>query len=77
VTRQKKRVDIKAKNSKGEIILVEIQRTRELDYLRRMLYGVAKTITEHMGSSMHYSEVKKCSASSSWARMKTTCTTFR
>ena len=53
------RVDIKAKNSKGEIILVEIQQTRELDYLQRMLYGVAKAITEHMGSGQHYSEVKK------------------
>jgi len=28
------RVDIKAKNSDGEIVLVEIQQSRELDYLR-------------------------------------------
>lgn len=40
------RVDIKALNSKGEIILVEIQNTRELHYLERILYGVAKAITE-------------------------------
>ena len=53
------RVDIKAKNSKGEIILVEIQQTRELDYLQRMLYGVAKTISEHMGKGNPYKEVKK------------------
>lgn len=53
------RVDIKAKNAKGDIILVEIQQTRELDYLQRMLYGVAKTINEHMGSGMPYNEVKK------------------
>ena len=53
------RVDIKAKNSLGEIILVEIQQTRELDYLQRMLYGVAKTITEHIGKGQPYSEVKK------------------
>ena len=39
------RVDIKAKNSCGEIILVEIQQSRELDYLQRVLYGVAKTIS--------------------------------
>ncbi len=37
------RVDIKALNSKGEIILVEIQNTRELPYLERILYGVAKS----------------------------------
>ena len=53
------RVDIKAKNSKGEIILVEIQQTREHDYLQRMIYGVAKTITEHMNSGEAYKDVKK------------------
>lgn len=53
------RVDIKAKNSKGDIILVEIQQTRELDYLQRMLYGVAKAITEHMNSGQAYEQVKK------------------
>lgn len=53
------RVDIKAKNSKGEIILVEIQQTRELDYLQRMLYGVAKAITEHMFVGSGYDQVKK------------------
>lgn len=53
------RVDIKAKNSKGEIILVEIQQTREADYLQRMLYGVAKAITEHMGRGKMYENVKK------------------
>lgn len=36
------RVDIKARNSKDEIIIVEIQNTRELYYLERILYGVAK-----------------------------------
>ena len=35
------RVDIKAKNTKGDIILIEIQNTRELYYLERVLYGVA------------------------------------
>ena len=39
------RVDIKARNSKDEIILVEIQLTREVYYLERILYGVAKAIT--------------------------------
>ena len=53
------RVDIKAKNSKGEIILVEIQQTRELYYLQRILYGVAKAITEHIKLGERYNEVKK------------------
>lgn len=53
------RVDIKAKDSQGRIILVEIQQSRELDYLQRMLYGVAKTITEHMSRGKNYDNVKK------------------
>lgn len=53
------RVDIKAKNSKGEIIIVEIQNTTELYYLERVLYGVAKAITEHIHLGNSYKEVKK------------------
>ena len=33
------RVDIKALNSKNEIVIIEIQNTRELYYLERILYG--------------------------------------
>ena len=53
------RVHIIAKNSKGEIILVEVQQPRELYYLQRVLYGVAKAITEHIKLGKKYSEVKK------------------
>ena len=53
------RVNIKAKNSKGEIIIAEVQNTRELYYLERILYGVAKAITEHISLGQSYSEVKK------------------
>ncbi len=53
------RVDIKAKNSKDEIILVEIQLTRELYYLERILYGVSKAITEHIALGQKYDHVKK------------------
>lgn len=53
------RVDIKAKNSKGEIILVEIQQTRELDYLQRMLYGVARAVTEHILGGQSYGHIRK------------------
>lgn len=54
-----KRVDIKAKNSKGEIIIVEVQNTRELYYLERILYGTAKAITEHISLGDTYEKVKK------------------
>ena len=53
------RVDIKAKNSRGDIILVEIQQREELDFLQRILFGVAKTITEHIKIGKKYNNVKK------------------
>ena len=49
------RVDIKAKNTKGDIILIEIQNTRELYYLERVLYSVAKAVTEHLHLGQDYS----------------------
>jgi len=42
------RLDIKVKNSKDEIIIIEIQYGRELDYMQRMLYGSAKAIAEYI-----------------------------
>lgn len=53
------RMDIKAKNSKGEIIIVELQNIREVNYHERILYGVAKAITEHIKLGNTYQEVKK------------------
>lgn len=53
------KVDIKARNSKNEIIIIEIQNTRELCYLERILYGVAKAITEHISLGEVYYHVKK------------------
>lgn len=53
------RVDIKAKDSEGNIIIVEVQLTTQLFYLERILYGVAKAITEHISLGQRYSNVKK------------------
>lgn len=53
------RVDILIENSKGEIIIVEIQNTRELDYLFRVLFGTSKAITEYMKEGSPYAMVKK------------------
>ena len=53
------RVDIKACNSKDEIIIIEIQNTRYLYSLERILYGVAKAITEHISLGETYYKVKK------------------
>lgn len=53
------RVDIMIENSKGEIVIVEIQNTRELDYLFRVLFSSSKVITEYMDEGKPYSYVKK------------------
>lgn len=53
------RVDIKAKNSEGHIIIVEVQLTSQLHYLERILYGVSKAVTEHISLGEGYDKVKK------------------
>lgn len=53
------RVDIMALDSKGEIIIFEIQNTREFYFLERILYGVSKAITEHISLGDKYDKVKK------------------
>ena len=53
------RVDIKAKNDRDEIFLVEVQLTREIYYLERILYGTAKAVTEHISLGDNYDKVKK------------------
>jgi predicted transposase/invertase (TIGR01784 family) len=53
------RVDIKVIDSNQKIIIIEIQYSRELDYLQRILFASAKTITEHLPKGAAYSEVSK------------------
>jgi len=53
------RLDIKVKNHKEEIVLIEIQYDREMDYLQRILYASSKAISEHMKESDSYAKVTK------------------
>jgi len=53
------RLDLKVKNDEGQIILIEIQYSSELDYLQRILYGSSKIIAEHMKEGDAYSKVSK------------------
>lgn len=53
------RVDILAENENRELLIVEIQNTRELAYFHRMLYGVSKAITEYIGLGDTYDKVRK------------------
>ena len=49
------RVDILTKNSKNELIIIEIQSTYEIDYFHRMAYGVSKSIIENLKLGQKYS----------------------
>lgn len=53
------RVDIKVRDAENCIILIEIQYSREMDYLQRILFGTSKTIVEHLAESQAYSQVAK------------------
>ncbi len=53
------RVDVKVKNGKGEIIIVEVQFNNEIDFFHRILFGVSKTICEHLNKGKGYSSVVK------------------
>nr|VFK39057.1 MAG: conserved hypothetical protein (putative transposase or invertase) [Candidatus Kentron sp. SD]VFK43928.1 MAG: conserved hypothetical protein (putative transposase or invertase) [Candidatus Kentron sp. SD] len=58
------RVDLLAKTEDGakkdgELILVEVQYLSETAYLKRLVYGTAKTIVEHLKLGEPYTNVKK------------------
>jgi predicted transposase/invertase (TIGR01784 family) len=53
------RVDILAENERDELIIIEVQNNRELDYFHRMLYGTSKLITEYIHLGEEYERVKK------------------
>lgn len=53
------RVDLLAKNEKGQLILIEVQHSSEIDYFHRMLYGTSKLIAEHIKKGKGYRDVKK------------------
>lgn len=53
------RVDIMAKNDKGELIIIEIQLSRQVHYLERILFGVGKAISDHITKGDSSKNVKK------------------
>ncbi len=53
------RVDLKVRNQKQEIIIIEIQYDREYDYLQRIFYGVSKTVIEGMQEAQPYGGITK------------------
>lgn len=59
ITDKFNRVDLLAEDSKGELIIVEVQNNRELDYFLRMLYGVSKAVTEYISEGDLYEKIRK------------------
>lgn len=53
------RVDMLAENSKGELILVEVQNNNEFAYFQRMLFGTSKLVTEYIRRGEGYENVRK------------------
>lgn len=53
------RVDVLVEFASGELVIVEVQNSKEYDYFHRMLYGTSKVVTEHIKEGQPYAEVKK------------------
>ena len=53
------RVDMLDENSKGELILIEVQNNNEYAYFQRMLFGTSKLVTEYINRGEGYDKVRK------------------
>lgn len=53
------RVDILAEDSKGELLLIEVQNNNEYAYFQRMLFGTSKLVTEYINRGDNYDKVRK------------------
>lgn len=53
------RVDILARSTQGELLLIEVQNSTEQDYFHRMLYGASSLIIDYLNRGEPYSNIKK------------------
>ena len=53
------RGELLAEDTDGELMIFEIQNSRELDYFHRMMYGTAKALTEYISKGKRYGEIRK------------------
>ena len=53
------RVDILVEADGSELVIIELQYDTQDDYFQRMLYGVSKTIAEHIDKGSPYADVRK------------------
>ena len=52
-------MDLLAENSKGELILIEVQNNNKYAYFQRMLFGTSKLVTEYINRGEGYDKVRK------------------
>ncbi|MEM9888024.1 MAG: PD-(D/E)XK nuclease family transposase [Bacteroidota bacterium] len=53
------RVDLLVKDSLDRKIIIEVQTTRESDYLERLVFGTSKSVIEHAGIGKSYKNIHK------------------
>lgn len=53
------RVDLLAKTAEGQYIIIEVQCSRQWDYLSRVLYGASKVVCEYIGEGDAYRKIRK------------------
>lgn len=53
------RVDLLALNSKGQLIIIELQADSQVDYFYRILFATAKAVVEHFRLGDAYKNIKK------------------
>ena len=54
------RVDMLAVNSRGELILIEVQNNNEYAYFQRMLFGTSKLVTQYINREKVTKRYAKC-----------------
>ena len=59
ITDKFNRVDMMVKDESGEIFIVEVQLSRDLYFMQRILFGTSKVITEHIKLGESYKDIKK------------------
>ena len=53
------KVDLLVQNSKGELVIIEIQNDRKHDYLLRILFGTSILLVNNLYERIDYSQIKK------------------
>lgn len=53
------RVDLKVRLTGGEVVIVEVQTTREADFLQRILFTASRAVTEHIEEGQDYHQIPR------------------